>query len=268
MFNFICFGSGSSGNCYLLQSEDGIILIDAGIGIRSLKKHFQDNGLSFSEVKAIFVTHDHADHIKAVGSVSVPHHIPVYATRMVHNGMMRNYRMPTKLRGEDVRVLEAEDNASVAGFSITSFSVPHDASENVGYFIQKGNTTFCLATDVGKITPEIKKYISKTQFLVLEANYDKEMLKNGPYPPYLKERIASDKGHLCNEDTGKVLVEESSTLLKRVWLCHLSEENNHPELALKTVSQILAQQAPEAYRRTEITALNRRSPSPLYNLEA
>lgn len=267
MFKFISFGSGSSGNCYYFQSERGSILIDVGIGVRTLKKYFREKGLSFSSIQAIFVTHDHADHVKAVGVVGNELHIPVYATNAVHQGMLKNYGMPIKIKQEYVKFLDLQKSVVVGDFKITSFQVPHDSAENVGYEIVCDGIHFCLITDAGIVTEKMKEYIKVADYLVLEANYDLEMLKAGPYPQYLKNRILSSKGHLCNDDAAMALAENGFEHLKHVWLCHLSEENNRPELVQNRIETHLLKYG---YREGDdylLTVLQRKIPSKCYELK-
>ena len=266
MLNFICLGSGSSGNCYYLWTDEGGIMIDAGIGIRGIKKIFREYGLSFRLLNAIFVTHEHADHIKAVGALSDDQNLPVYATAKVHEGMMRNYCMTTKVKTERCKILEKNTSIELVGFSITPFTVPHDSSDNVGYLIKTKGKTFCLITDAGSVTEEMKSYIKQADYLVIEANYDDHMLAMGPYPPYLKVRIASDSGHMCNTCTAQTLIENGFDKLKYVWLCHLSEENNHPELARKTVEAAIQSQGLLVGKDIHLEVLKRKVPSGIYNL--
>ena len=147
MLKFICLGSGSSGNSYFLFSENYGILIDAGIGIRTLKKHFHTYGLSLKQIKAVLITHDHADHIKAVGSLANEYGLPVYATELVHDGIKRNYCANPKLKAENIHFLEKGQTLKLDRFEITPFDVPHDSTDNVGYSVQYGEVNFCLITD-------------------------------------------------------------------------------------------------------------------------
>jgi phosphoribosyl 1,2-cyclic phosphodiesterase len=144
--------------------------------------------------------------------------------------------------------------------------VPHDASENVGYEIQYGEVTFVIITDAGSITEEIKEHISNANYLVIESNHDEEMLMNGPYPQYLKSRIISPNGHLSNTDCGTVLAENITEKLKHIWLCHLSEENNHPELARKTVEVTLRSYGIIPGKDVQLEVLKRKIPSEVYDL--
>ena len=152
MLRFISFGSGSSGNSYYLYTETDSILIDVGVGIRTLKKHFHNYGLRFEDVHHIFVTHDHADHVKSVGSLSSDYHLPVYTTRKVHVGIERNYCVRKKIAPNLVHIIEKSVPLNVGEFKITPFGVPHDSTDNVGYFVECEGVTFCLITDVGHIT--------------------------------------------------------------------------------------------------------------------
>lgn len=266
MLRFISFGSGSSGNCYLLFTETDSLLIDAGVGIRSLKKFFRDYGLSLSKVKRILITHDHADHIKCVGSMSYDYHLPVYATRIVHEGIDRNYCVSRKVAMDLRHYVEPGVPLTLGEFTVTPFSVPHDSSDNVGYMIQVGNISFCLVTDTGHVTDEMAKFINQSDYLVIEANHDREMLQQGPYPQHLKTRISNGNGHLNNTACGEAIAQNMSERLRQVWLCHLSEENNHPELARKTVENVLRSYGIIVGKDLALEVLKRTKPTGIYEL--
>lgn len=267
MFNFISFGSGSSGNCYLLYTDTDALMIDAGIGMRELKKRFANYGLKLSDVHNIIVTHDHADHVKAVGCISHDYDLPIYATPKVHKGIKGNYCVRHKPDADHCLYTEKGRTEQIGEFSVTPFNVPHDSADNVGYKVVHDGVTFCLITDVGEVTDEIKQYIAQADYLVMEANHDEQMLQNGNYPQYLKERIRGSKGHLSNKACGEALAECASEKLKKVWLCHLSEENNHPELARKTVEGILAEHGIVVGKDLELIVLKRTTPSEIYELK-
>ena len=266
MLRFISFGSGSSGNSYYLYTETDSILIDVGVGIRALKKHFHNYGLRFEDVHHIFITHDHADHVKSVGSLSTDYHLPVYATRKIHVGIERNYCVRKKIAPNHVHVIEKGVPLNVGEFKVTPFGVPHDSTDNVGYFVECEGVTFCLITDVGHITEEMHDFIGRSNYLVIEANHSEEMLQQGHYPQYLKDRILGPNGHLSNVACGQALADYASPALRHVWLCHLSEENNHPELARKTVEQILRSKGIVVGKDFELEVLRRKTPSEIYKL--
>lgn len=261
---FLSLASGSSGNCYYLGTDTYGILIDAGIGIRTIKKVFKEYNISFDSIIGILITHDHADHIKAVGVLGEKYGIPVYSTPEVHKGINKSYCMTEKL-SSSVRHIQKEVPFQLKNFHITCFEVPHDGTDNVGYCIEVGGKVFSFLTDLGHITPTAASYIQKTNYLILEANYDVEMLKMGPYPAYLKERIAGPNGHMCNEDTAIFLAENLHENLKFVALCHLSKENNHPELAYKTMEYILRSRGIIIGKDLQLTVLKRSTPSEIFN---
>jgi phosphoribosyl 1,2-cyclic phosphodiesterase len=267
MLNFISFGSGSSGNCYFIYTEKQGLLIDVGVGIRTLKKNFKDYGLSLTQIHHVFITHDHADHIKSVGSISHDYHLPIYATEAVHEGIDRNYCVARKITSQLRRYVVPGESINLDDvFKVTPFAVPHDSSENVGYFVEHDDKNIWIITDAGMVTEEMKSFISKAQYLVIEANHDIEMLQQGPYPQHLKERILSGTGHLSNNACGEALANNMSEKLKHVWLCHLSEENNHPELARKTVETILRSYGIVVGKDLELEVLKRTNPTGLFEL--
>jgi phosphoribosyl 1,2-cyclic phosphodiesterase len=263
---FISLASGSSGNCYYLGTEKHGILIDAGIGIRTIKKSLKEVNLSLSDVRAVFVTHDHADHIKAVGHLGEKYNIPVYSTKEIHEGINKSYCMTEKL-STSVHYINKDEPMKLDEFNISAFEVPHDGTDNVGYCIEIGEKTFSFLTDLGHITETAAHYICKANYLILEANYDLEMLRMGPYPKYLKERIAGPNGHMSNADTADFLAENINENLKYIWLCHLSKDNNHPELAYKTVEWKLKSKGVIVGKDVQLIALKRSSPSDFYEFE-
>ncbi len=263
---FISLASGSSGNCYYLGTETYGILIDAGIAVRTIKKGLKEHGIMMDTIRAVFITHDHADHIKAVGGLGEKLHIPIYTTHRIHEGINRNYCVTEKLH-TSVRYLEKSHPMQLEDFRIESFEVPHDGIDNVGYYIEIDGKAFAFLTDLGEITPIAAQYICKANYLILEANYDEEMLRMGTYSDYLKERIASSTGHMSNADTAKFLADHFTDQLRYIWLCHLSKDNNHPELAYKTVEWKLKEKGIVVGKNVQLCALKRTTPSELYEFE-
>lgn len=267
MLKFISFGSGSSGNCYFLATPTDALLIDIGVGLRGLKKSCRDYGCSLSQIHHVLVTHDHADHIKSVGSFSHDYVVPVYATPEVHEGINRNYCVTQKVAPSLACMLQKGRTEQIGEFTVTPFGVPHDSTDNVGYFIEAEGVAFCVITDAGYVTDEMKTYISRANYLVIEANHDIEMVQNGPYPKFLKDRILSQTGHLNNHDSGVAIAENMSEQLRFVWLCHLSEENNHPELARKTVESVLRSYGIIVGTDLQLEVLKRTTPTGPYELK-
>ena len=242
MLQFVSFGSGSCGNCSYLSNGQDAVLIDAGVGVRRLKRYIREFGLKTSILRGLLITHDHADHIKAAAQVANDYNLRVYTTASIHEGMRRNYHTVRKVDKErEVDVEKDEPFELGTTLQVTAFDIPHDSTENVGFSFRSGDDVFTLMTDVGSPTENVARYIAESNYIVLEANYDAEMLQNGPYPQILKDRIRSGTGHLSNEQCAQTLVDNFHEKIRQVWLCHLSEENNHPELARKTVEMKLRQ---------------------------
>jgi phosphoribosyl 1,2-cyclic phosphodiesterase len=242
------------------------ILFDAGIGMRTIKKVLTEYKIDLSQIMAVFVTHDHADHIKSVGCLGEKHSIPIYATELVHQGIERSRYVEEKLNGSK-RVIEKEIAVTVRDFHITAFQVPHDSTDNVGYLIAFGEHKFVLATDIGHIDDTVARYAKMANHLIIEANYDKEMLQRGNYPAFLKERIGNGTGHLSNSETAEFLAANFDLHLKNIWLCHLSRDNNHPELACKTVEMAMGQYGIRIGKDVSLAALKRTNPSEMFFLE-
>ncbi len=254
----------------MLYSEQTALIIDAGLGVRTLKKHLKAYGLKLPEQTALLITHDHTDHTKSAGSLSRDYELPVYATQKVHVGIERNWHVRHKIAPALAHIIERDQTFELNGFTITAFCVPHDASDNVGYCIQREGITFVLMTDVGHMTEELKTYIGCANYLVIEADYEEEMLRTGPYSEHLKRRIAGSLGHMSNVECGMALAENATQALRHVWLCHLSDENNHPELAEKTVKQILGAHGIVAgdsgNADFKLDTLKRKTPSGIFDL--
>ena len=168
---FFSMGSGSSGNCYYIGTASYGFLIDAGVAVRTVKRELKEHGLSFENIWGIFITHDHTDHIKAVGVLGEKYHIPVYVTAEMHKGINRNYRVTEKLVSAH-KFYKKGDNIVIRDFTIQAFPVSHDASDCVGYSFIYGNQRFVIATDLGFIGKEAADHIVRANYLVIEANYD------------------------------------------------------------------------------------------------
>lgn len=263
---FLSLASGSSGNCYFLGTDEYGILLDAGIGTRTIKRIFKDFRIEPEQIMAVFITHDHADHIKSVGVLGEKYNIPVYATEKVHDGIDRSRYVEEKLFGSR-RIIEKEIPVEIRDFRITAFDIPHDSSDNVGYLVEFGEQKIVLATDAGRITETMSHYMKIANHLIIEANYDLEMLQSGNYPAFLKERIMSDSGHLSNKETAEFLAANFDLHLKNIWLCHLSKDNNHPELAYKTVEMAFNQYGIRIGKDVNLFALKRTNPSEMFSLD-
>ena len=218
-------------------------------------------------IHAVFIPHDHADHIKAVGHLGEKLHIPIYSTPAVHEGINLNKCMREPLTQQCIHYIEKEKAFTFKDFTITPFEVPHDGTDNVGYTIEIDHKVFTFATDLGEITPTVATYLKKATYLILEANYEDEMLRMGRYPQFLKERVASRTGHLSNQAAADFLSNNYQDNWKYVWLCHLSKDNNHPELAYKTIESQLRARGIIVGKELNLLPLKRTTSSDLYEFE-
>ena len=203
MVQFMCLASGSSGNCYYLSSGEGGLLIDAGIPTRTIARALAFQGIPIAgHIMGVLVTHEHADHIKGLSALALQYHLPVYTTGTIQQAIdsLRYYK---KMEGLPRPTVEVGEAFCLAGFEIVPFNVPHDSTENVGYYFRRGDFSLTLATDVGHVTAEVHRYAALARHLILEANYDPEMLWRGRYPQYLKERVAGGSGHLSNIESAE-----------------------------------------------------------------
>ena len=262
---FRCFASGSSGNCFYLGTPKQGILIDAGISARTIQKHLRSMGLDYANIMGVLITHDHADHIRAVGTLGERVHLPIFASRLIHDGINRNYGVQEKLRTSQ-RYYNVGEEWELMGMKINTFAVSHDSTQCVGYVIDYQGQRFMIATDCGEPNAEMEAYIRTANHIVIEANHDEQMLLNGPYPTYLKQRILSPKGHQSNVTCGRLLAENYHEQMRNVFLCHLSHENNDPNVAMDTITEILLNEGIMPGADIFLTPLERLTPSPVYVL--
>ncbi|MDE5790615.1 MAG: MBL fold metallo-hydrolase [Muribaculaceae bacterium] len=236
---YVSFGSGSSGNsCYIGTSKGGII-IDAGLKAEEIERKLLENGIPMSDVKGLFLTHDHSDHVRYSYNLLRNHrHIRLFCTPRVLNGILRRHNISKRIKEYHEPIFK-EIPKKVLDMEITAFEVPHDGTDNMGFSIEFGEKRFVLATDLGAVTERARHYMSRANYLVIEANYDPDMLRLGRYPEYLKARIMTERGHMQNEATAQFLKEIMNPGLKYVFLCHLSQDNNTPAKALKAVRDAL-----------------------------
>ena len=231
MFKFCSLYSGSSGNSSLVQSDTTKILIDAGQSTKKIIEALASINVDPATIDAIIITHEHSDHTKGLGNFSKKYEIPVYANKETWNAMPKQME---KINKENIKLFTFED-FKIGDIKIKAFPIPHDAANPCGFNLYHENKKMSLVTDIGHITPEIITNLKNSSFLLLESNYEPEILKCSQYPYILKERIKGPNGHLSNSDAGKAISYLSSYGLKNVMLGHLSKENNFPELAYKTV---------------------------------
>lgn len=256
---FCSFASGSDGNCYYIGTDTCGILIDAGISIKTIKKNLKQLGISLSSIYAVFVTHDHYDHIASVGTLGEVYNIPIYSTQAILEGINRCYKVSDKLY-QSKHVQELGTTINIANISITSFHVNHDSTQCVGYYVESEGDNLVVATDLGYINDEAIPFLLKSNNLVIETNYDEEMLLQGSYPLFLKKRILGNYGHLANHVTARFLAENHQDHWKHIFFCHLSKENNSADAVLKMLSEQYDTCGIKSEERPELTILPRTTP--------
>ena len=231
---FTSIASGSSGNCTYIGSDNTHILIDAGVSKKRIEEGLKSLDLTLSDISAIFVTHEHTDHIAALHTILKKFDIPIYATGGTIQGIKASDKKAEMVNSRFVQVM-ADKEVLVGDMKINPMTISHDANEPCGYTVFVGDKKIGVATDLGCYNDYTVDRLSDCDSLLLEANHDIRMLQTGPYPYVLKARILGDKGHLCNEKSGELLSKLINNKLQGVFLGHLSKENNLPELAYEAV---------------------------------
>lgn len=236
MFRCCSLYSGSSGNCFFVQSDETKLLIDAGVSCKKIETSLTSFNINLNEVDAILVTHEHIDHTKSLGVLSKKYNIPIYANEKTWNSLPK---IKDQINSNNLRLFNTNEYFNINDLKIFPFPTPHDAAEPCGFNIYKDNKKISVATDLGHINTNIINNLKKSSLIMLEANYDSNVLKYSSYPYLLKKRIASPNGHLENCITGQTIASLIDSGLKDVLLIHLSKENNFPELAYQTVLEEL-----------------------------
>ena len=228
--------SGSSGNSIYVGAGNTHILVDAGLSGSRIVNEQHKIGVAPEQLSAIFCTHEHVDHCKGIGILSRKYGLPVYASAGTWSGMADKIG---DIAAKNRCLLDPGVDFYIGDLSVMPFATPHDANESVGFCFESGGARFAIATDVGCARDSWTKYVFGADAVLLESNYDPDMLQAGSYPYELKRRILSNRGHLCNEDSSHLAVELVKTGTRHIILGHLSKENNFPELALKCCEDAL-----------------------------
>jgi len=233
---FASLASGSSGNCLVAEASGTVVLVDCGLSLTETERRLARAGLEPSQVSALLVTHEHGDHACGAFEFAAAHRIAVYLT----HGTLAALKAEGKvLDGVALSIVNGRQSFFVDGIQVLPFTVPHDAREPVQYVLSDGASRLGVLTDVGISTSHVEKMLSGLDALVLECNYDRDLLWNGGYPRWLKERIAGPFGHLDNRESERLLAALDRSRLKHVIGAHLSQQNNRPELARAALARAL-----------------------------
>jgi phosphoribosyl 1,2-cyclic phosphodiesterase len=217
--------SGSNGNCYYVGNAREAVMVDAGLSCRETEKRMARLGLSMQQVKAIFISHEHSDHIRGLEVMSRKHQIPVY----INEATLRSGRL--NLNSELVHEFKAHEAVVIGGLSVIPFPKEHDAADPYSFIVKGNGVNIGVLTDIGTVCERVIRYFKQCHAAYLEANYDVTMLEDGHYPIYLKRRISGDKGHLSNHQALELFKKHRAAHMSHVFLSHLSKENNSPQLA-------------------------------------
>lgn len=232
MMRFAYLGSGSKGNAAVISAGATTILLDCGLGLREAEQRLERLGLKPEDLAAIVVTHEHADHISGVAPLAQRYGLPVWLTAGTKAGWKEAPR-------ELVRRMNPHDPFEIGDLHIQPYPVPHDAREPCQHVFSDGAFRVGVLTDAGSATPHMRRALDRCDALLMEFNHDLEMLMSGSYPPPLKRRVASDRGHLSNAQAAELLGSLDCTRLKHLVLTHISETNNTPEHALRAAAGAL-----------------------------
>jgi phosphoribosyl 1,2-cyclic phosphodiesterase len=225
--------SGSAGNAVLIELGGRKLLIDAGISARRIERGLAGVGLQVADLDGVLITHEHSDHIQGIPVLVKRHGVSVYARPATWAAMPGQEKIPAECRRE------LGNSLNVGAVKIVPFPTSHDAADPVGFCFYYKNIKWIVATDLGVVTRQVAEALSYADVAVLESNHDVEMLQTGPYPYFLKQRIQGKTGHLSNHEAGQILAQISRPRVMQVFLAHLSQHNNHPLLAERTVSEVL-----------------------------
>ena len=247
--------SGSKGNSTYVSDGTTSILIDAGLSGAEIQRRLNSRYLTAERLDAIVVSHEHNDHIKAVGVLSRRYDLPVYINRNARSALLQLGRI------KQLHMFECGKTFPINNLMIHPFSISHDAADPVGFTIGQNGTKIGIATDLGVATSMVKQHLKSCSLLILESNHDPDMLANGPYPWPLKQRIKSRTGHLSNVDSKNLLLELQHDKLEHVILAHLSETNNTPQKAYEEAAAVLARS------KTRLTVAEQDSCGPILYLK-
>lgn len=265
--------SGSSGNCYLVKSNTTAILVDVGISAKQICERLWACGLEVDDIDGILLTHEHTDHTKGLKVLLKSNDVKLYVNRKTYEGT------DCELPEEKISFIQTGDKFEIGDILVTSFHNSHDANDPTGFSLESKGRVVTIVTDTGFVTDEAYSCMQRSDILVLESNHDVNVLKMGRYPWFLKKRILGDKGHLSNDAAAEILLKlfregfwcaakgtSGDFKCRQVLLAHLSAENNFPEMALATATNILEAEGINVGKDLKISTLSRTDQSPMYSV--
>jgi phosphoribosyl 1,2-cyclic phosphodiesterase len=236
--------SGSRGNAAVVESSRARILVDAGISCRETFKRLKLAGLEPKSLSAILITHEHSDHVYGLATLAKKLDVPVFMTGATHQAWARPLRddagqLP---RLAKLEIFSAGRQFQIADITVTPFTIPHDAADPVGFTFRAEGAKIAFATDLGYMPSSVRDHLRRCDVIIIESNHDVEMLRVGPYPWSVKQRVMSRVGHLSNDSLAQFFAEDYDGGASHIVLAHLSEQNNHPEVARRVAENALGRQ--------------------------
>ncbi|HLQ71757.1 MAG TPA: MBL fold metallo-hydrolase [Bacillota bacterium] len=258
-FHFSVLASGSTGNAFYIATDKERILVDAGMSGKQLNHLFHQTQLDPSKLNRILVTHEHSDHIKGLGIVARKYNLPIYANEKTWKAMEHSIG---KLTLDQKFIFDIEEVKTFGDIDVESFGVSHDAVAPMFFTFRHEGKKVALVTDLGYVSERIKKTVENADAYIFEANHDVEMLRMGRYPWNVKRRILGDSGHVSNEDSGLALADIIGNETKRIYLAHLSQDNNMKDLARMSVGNVLKERGIDI----DLCDTDPYKPTPLYEV--
>lgn len=260
MIQVCSLASGSNGNAFYIKTGDGSFLVDAGISYKQIRLRLEEVGSRIDEITGIFITHEHADHIRGLDVLMRRAPVPVYITERTYECCY------LEIKEKYLNFIEPEGSVRFGETSVQAYLKSHDAAEPTFFCFHCNGKTICVITDIGYACDNVEAAVKQANLLFLESNYDDRMLKTGIYPPYLKRRVAGHLGHLSNVQAGEVIAKHAGAQLEYVFLSHLSENNNTPELAAKTFQAAIKGRSDLLHLRERTLLTSRFGVSPMVSI--
>lgn len=261
--SFSILASGSSGNCTYIETGGQKVLVDAGLSGKKVQGLLAQIDRKMDEIDAIFVTHEHSDHVQGVGILSRKYNLPIYANKETWLAMDKNIGI---VKEENRRYVQPDEMISLGDLDVMTYSVSHDAISPQFYAFQKGKKQFVMLTDTGYVSQKLRSLLTNANAYLIESNHEIEMLRYGKYPWSLKQRILSDKGHLSNEDGALAMIDLIGENTSDVYLGHLSRDNNTKQLAMHAMEDILLQHDVDIEKHIKLHMTDPEIASPLKHL--
>ncbi|MED4534741.1 MBL fold metallo-hydrolase [Metabacillus fastidiosus] len=257
---FSVLASGSTGNAIFVETEEHSLLVDAGLSGKQLQSLFTQIERDISKLSGLLVTHEHSDHIKGLGVIARKYKLPIYANEKTWHAMEK---LIGEVSTDQKFVFETGKVKSFGSLDVESFGVSHDAAEPMFYVFHHEGKKLTLITDTGYVSDRMKGTIDNSDVFVFESNHDVSMLQMGHYPWSIKRRILSDVGHVSNEDAALAMADVIGDATKRIYLAHLSQDNNMKDLARMSVDQVLASKGFYTGEQFELYDTDPKAPTPL-----